>query len=342
MNLKDLGAIWSKGDKDKQAPIIAVLISVFAHILLIIGAGYLTVLVIQGREKVMFEAKKPPSITARKLEHSIRVKQMQQQVRKPQILQRLVSQAPSAVALPELPKMDTPDLKKMKDSPMMQRNAGLLGDLGRAGGGLGRGDTGGTGYSDTKFFGENVRTRAIGILVDVTSSMFNKGAIDDVMREASSMLQDLHPGTKFTLIAFVDGSEAMSDQMLYAVQENKDQAIAWLKTLKMNSQGNKRGYSGSTPDEAIRLATEQGVDTIFLLTDDVPYISIVHSKNNRETIESHPDDVMRFVKEIETNFGRSVKINPIIYKATGRKGEASKEYWKKVARATGGKLLVVD
>lgn len=341
MNLKDLGAIWKSGNKDKQAPILAVLVSVFAHVLLIIGAGYLTVLVIQGREKVMFEAKKPPAITARKLEHSIRVKQMQQQVRKPQILQRLVSQAPSAVALPELPKMDTPDLKKMKDNPILQRNAGLLGDLGRAGGGLGRGDTGGTGYSDTKFFGENVRTRAIGILVDVTSSMFNKGAIDDTIREAKEMLENLHPGTKFTLIAFVDGAEAMTDQMVYAVQDNKDAAIAWLGTLKQNSQGNRRGFSGSTPDAAIRLAVEQGVDTIFVLSDDVPYISEVKGKE-RHTIENHPSEMTRFVQNIETDYGRSVKINPIIYKASGRRGDESKDYWRRIARITGGKLVVVD
>ena len=57
-------------------------ISIVAHIIFILSAAFLTVIVIQSRQKVMFEGKKNPSIPARKLEHSIRVKQMQKQVQK--------------------------------------------------------------------------------------------------------------------------------------------------------------------------------------------------------------------------------------------------------------------
>jgi len=343
--MKDLAAIWcsdpdAKG-VDKASSIRAVIISIVAHIVLIFGAGYLTVIVIQGREKVMFEAKKPPSIPARKLEHSIRVKQMQKQVRKPQILQRLVSQAPGAVALPELPKMDTPDMKKMRDTPNLNRSKSILGDLGRAGGGLGRGDTGGGGFSDTKFFGENVRTRAIVILVDVTSSMYNKGVVEDVKREAKVMMEALNPGTKFNLIAFVDGAEAVSQQIMFATMENKDAAIAWLGDLKMNTQGNKRGWSGSTPHDAIIMGVEMGADTIFLLTDDEPNISEVVD-GNRIREEDHKDKLESFVKSIETTRGRTVKIHPIVYKATSYAGDRSKEYWKQIAKISGGKLKVIE
>jgi hypothetical protein len=343
---KDLGALWGAGSDDarrkadKAASIRAVIFSIVAHIALIVGAGYLTVIVIQGREKVMFEAKKPPSIPARKLEHSIRVKQMQQQVRKPQILQRLVSQAPSAVALPELPKMDTPDMK-MRDTPQVNRSQSILGELGRAGGGLGRGDTGGGGFSDTKFFGENVRTRAICVLVDVTSSMYNKGVVEDVKREAQTMLEGLSPGTKFNLIAFVDGAEAISPQILFATQENKKTAIDWLGSLKMNTQGNKRGWSGSTPADAIAMAVEMGADTIFLLTDDVPAISEMVDKQ-RVRVESHADDLLDYIKRIETTTGRTVKIHPIVYKASSSAGERSREYWRRVARLTGGKMQTIE
>lgn len=341
---KDIAVIWSvkKGENnDKAAPIRAVVFSIVAHIALILGAGYLTVLVISGREKVMFEAKKPPSIPARKLEHSIRVKQMKEQVRKPQILQRLVSQAPSAVALPELPKMDTPDIKKMRDTPTLNRSANMLGDLGRAGGGLGRGDTGGGGFSDTKFFGENVRTRAIIVLVDVTSSMYNKGVVEDVKREAQVMMEGLSPGTKFNLIGFVDGAEAVSPQIMFATQENKETAIAWLGKIKMNTQGNKRGWSGSTPADAIKMAVEMGADTVFLLTDDVPNISEMVNKE-RVPVESHADDLVSYVKNIETTTGRTVKIHPIVYKASSSAGERSKEYWRRIARLTGGKMQVIE
>lgn len=319
----------------------AAISAILFHVGLAVLAGAITIAVIVSRPAVTFEAKKPPSIPARKLEHSIRVKQMQQQVRKPQILQRLVSQAPSAVALPELPKMDTPDMKKMRDTPNLNRSKSILGDLGRAGGGLGRGDTGGGGFSDTKFFGENVRTRAICVLVDITSSMYKKGVVEDVKREAQVMMEGLSPGTKFNLIAFVDGAEAISPQIMFATVENKETAITWLGELKMNTQGNRKGWSGSTPYDAIKMAVEMGADTIFLLTDDVPQISEIKGKE-KILVESHPDDLVSYVKNIETTTGRSVKIHPIVYKASSSAGERSGEYWRRIARLTGGKMQVIN
>ena len=128
------------------------------HVLLIIGAISLTIMIIAPKQKMMFEGKKSPSLPARKLEHAIRVKQMQKQTRKPQILQRLVTEAPSKVALPEMPDMKTPDIKNLRDTPLMNSRAGSIGGIGGGGGGAGRGLTGGMGYSDTKFFGENIRT----------------------------------------------------------------------------------------------------------------------------------------------------------------------------------------
>lgn len=327
--------------KAKKQLAEAAISAIIFHVGLAVLAGVITIAVIVTRPEVTFEAKKPPSISARKLEHSIRVKQMQQQVRKPQILQRLVSQAPSAVALPELPKMDTPDIKKMRDTPQLNRSQSMLGDLGRAGGGLGRGDTGGGGFSDTKFFGENVRTRAICVLVDVTSSMYNKGVVEDVKREAQVMMENLSPGTKFNLIAFVDGAEAVAPQIMFATLENKKAAIDWLGKIKMNTQGNRKGWSGSTPADAIKMAVEMGADTIFLLTDDVPQISEVKGKERIRDV-NHADDLVSYVKNIETTSGRTVKIHPIVYKASSAAGDRSSEYWRRIARLTGGKMQVIN
>lgn len=333
--------VLTEKQKTKKRLAEAALSAVLFHIALGVVAGAITVAVIVSRPKVTFEAKQPPSIPARKLEHSIRVKQMKEQVRKPQILQRLVSQAPSAVALPELPKMDTPDMKKMRDTPTLNRSANMLGDLGRAGGGLGRGDTGGGGFSDTKFFGENVHTRAIIVLVDVTSSMYNKGVVEDVKREAQIMMEGLSPGTKFNLIGFVDGAEAVSPQIMFATQENKEIAVSWLGKIKMNTQGNKRGWSGSTPADAIKMAVEMGADTVFLLTDDVPNIAEMVN-GERVPVETHTEDIASYVKNIETLTGRTVKIHPIVYKASSAAGERSKEYWRRIARLTGGKMQVIE
>ena len=124
---EDEGQAAEKG-RTRKMTAQALVISIVAHVLFVFSAAYVTVLVVQARQKMMFEGKKSPSIPARKLEHSIRVKQMQKQVRKPQVLQRLVTEAPSKVALPQMPDMKTPDIKNMRDTPLLGARAGSLGE----------------------------------------------------------------------------------------------------------------------------------------------------------------------------------------------------------------------
>ncbi len=355
-----LTAMWSSEKKGRKVPWSAVLMSVLIHVLILGGAASLTILVVAGKQKVMFEAKQPPGLPARKLEHSIRVKQMQEQMRKPQIMQRLVADAPSAVSLPEMPQMQMPDQKNLRDSPVMASLAGgSIGQLGGQGGGAGRGLTGGMGYSDTKFFGANVRTRAICILMDNSQSMIEKGVVQDVLREATTMLEGLSPVTKFNMIIFVDGEAAMFPQMVFATQENKSNALARLtvRTGKLrkgedsrswgqdgfspNFGGNLGGYSGSTPWKAIEKAVELGADTIFLLSDDPPYLKKGDMKTG-VVLENHQRDIEKYVRSIETTMGYSVRINPIIYKPRNNDmGQQGIAFYKKLAQITGGRLQVI-
>jgi len=329
--------------KTRRMTAQAVVISVLLHVIFILSAAYLTVIVIQSRQRMMFEGKKNPSIPARKLEHSIRVKQMQKQVRKPQVLQRLVTEAPSKVALPKMPDLKTPDIKNMRDTPLIGARAGQLGGLGGSGGGAGRGLTGGTGYSDTKFFGENVRTRAIVICMDISPSMVAKGVVQDVTQETVKMMEGMHPGTRFNIVVFVDGALAFAPQMVFATQDNKQKAVAWLqKGFNSSREGNRSGYSGSTSSEAIRLASEMGCDTMFVLSDDPPYLKT----GNMETgvpIVDHMDQILEYVRAIERNTGRPTRINPILYKPfKNERGEQAKKFYQTVARTTGGRCKVID
>lgn len=329
--------------KRKRPPWEAFAVSALVHTVLLLGAAYLTVLVIQGRPKMTFEGKKNPTIPARKLEHSIRVKQMQKQTRKPQILQRLVSEAPSSVALPELPKIAPPDMKSLKDTLAVHAKAGgALGGLGSLGGGAGRGLTGGSGYSDTVFFGQRFSTRAVVICMDISPSMVNKGVVEAVRDESVKMLADLGPGTKFNLVVFVDGALAFAPEMLFATQENKQKADAWLKqSFNGRSQGNRRGYSGSTPSEALRVAVEMGADTIFVLSDDPPYLKEGNVQTGVEIVD-HRDQIMDYVKDIEATQGRAVRIHPLLYKPfENERGRESINFYKKLAQRTGGRLQVI-
>lgn len=331
--------------KAKKRLIEAAVSSLLFHLGLAGAAGAITIAVIVSRPEVTFEAKKPPSITARKLEHSIRVKKMQEQVRKPQILQRLVSQAPSAVALPELPTMDMPDMNKMRDTPTMNQNQNMLGDLGRAGGGLGRGQTGGGGFSDAQFFGENVRTRAIVIIVDVTTTIFKIGAIDVLKQEAATLLSALKPGTKFNMLVFVDGVGAFQPDMVFAIEENKKKCIDWLNSLKENDpRGQLKGFGGTSSKMAIEKAVEMGPDTIFIVTDgDYPKLK-PSSPKNAPNIEGHADEILSFVKSIETRYQRSVKINPVIFYPEDDSDweRVTQDFYKTITRVTGGRVKTIE
>ena len=342
-------ALWTSFSKTKsedaaqrKRALNAILISLLIHVLLIIGAISLTIMIIAPKQKMMFEGKKSPSHPARKLEHAIRVKQMQKQTRKPQILQRLVTEAPSKVALPEMPDMKTPDIKNLRDTPLMNSRAGSIGGIGGGGGGAGRGLTGGMGYSDTKFFGENIRTRAIVICMDISPSMIAKGVTQDVLNEAVKMLENMNVGTKFNILVFVDGSDGFAPQMVYATQENKQKALEWLKQpFDGRRQGNLRGFSGSTPHMVIKSAVEMGADTVFVLSDDPPYLKQGDVQTGVE-ITTHMDDIMSYVKSVESTTGRSVRFYPILYKPfENERGKQAIDYYKSMARTTGGKCRVI-
>lgn len=342
-------ALWTSFSKTKsedaaqrKRALNAILISLLIHVLLIIGAISLTIMIIAPKQKMMFEGKKSPSLPARKLEHAIRVKQMQKQTRKPQILQRLVTEAPSKVALPEMPDMKTPDIKNLRDTPLMNSRAGSIGGIGGGGGGAGRGLTGGVGYSDTKFFGENIRTRAIVICMDISPSMIAKGVTQDVLNETVKMLENMNVGTKFNILVFVDGSDGFAPQMVYATQENKQKALEWLKQpFDGRRQGNLRGFSGSTPHMVIKSAVEMGADTVFVLSDDPPYLKQGDVQTGVE-ITTHMDDIMSYVKSVESTTGRSVRFYPILYKPfENERGKQAIDYYKSMARTTGGKCRVI-
>ena len=323
--------------RQKKRTLAAVMVSVALHVAFVFAAVSLTILIISPKNKVMFEGKKAPSLPARKLEHSIRVKQMQKQTRKPQILQRLVTEAPSKVALPEMPQMRTPDAKSLKDTPLLNSRAGSIGGIGAGGGGAGRGLSGGTGYSDTKFFGENVRTRAICICMDISPSMINKGVVQAVADEVAAMLEKMNAGTKFDIVVFVDGADAFQPQMVFATQENRKAALAWLgKGFNPMRDGQNKATSGSTPVPAVTKAVDLGAETIFVLSDDPPYLEGADP-------EDYLDEFEKYVKSIERTTGRQVRIYPILYKPhRNQKGQLAQDYYKKLARATGGRMQVVD
>ena len=317
----------------RKRTLSAMMTSLVIHGLLLVAAASLTIMIIAPKPKMMFEGKKSPSLPARKLEHAIRVQQMKKQTRKPQILQRLVTEAPSKVALPEMPQMKTPDIKDMRDTPLVNSRAGSIGGIGSGGGGAGRGLGGGTGYSDTKFFGENVRTRSIAICVDVTKSMVHtKQVVADTLEQAQAMMEKMNVSTKFNLMVFRDGVDSFTPQMVYATKENAQKGFAWLQEAAAAEKGNAPGV-GNTPYFAVKRAVEMGAETIFVLSDDKPFL---------ESDPNHVQAMLDYVKDITRQTGgKPVKVNVILFKPNlSRSGLDSQEYYTELSKLTGGKCTI--
>ena len=59
-------------------------------------------------------------------------------------------------------------------------------------------------------------------------------------------------------------------------------------------------------------------------------------------IPTHMQDIEKFVRGIESSTGRSVRFYPILYKPfENDRGKQAIEYYKGLARATGGKCRVI-
>lgn len=270
-------------------------------------------------------------------EPSILIKQRQTQSLSLQTKPQIATEALNGGPLPTMPRMAIP----------AQSNVGGPTTLPR-------------GLSDITFFSETARTRAVCILLDISQSMISKGVAEDARREFITMIAELNPATKFNAIAFVDGAAPMFSQMVFATQENKSTALArlnidagrpsnrdsgtWPETgFVPNYTGNRPGYSGGTPAEAIRMAVEQGCDAMFILTDDnIPFLKEGSVAPGKE-ISSHTKDIEKYVRGIQASVGHAVCINIIIYKPDG-KAARSKEglaFYRRLAQLTGGKFRLV-
>jgi flagellar basal body-associated protein FliL len=133
--------ISRKAAKSKQ---ISTIISVAVHLFLVILATMIVAMTIPVKEDVAFESPPPPRprLEPRKLEMQVRVNQLTRRSARPQVQPRMMVDAPSDLALPEV--KQNPDVIKNK----IVRNFSTLGMTGVGqglGGGYGDGMGGGAG-----------------------------------------------------------------------------------------------------------------------------------------------------------------------------------------------------
>jgi hypothetical protein len=315
----------------------SLVISILVHLGLFVLAGSIVVYKYVKPPKMMFQpVKTAGKLPARKLEHTIRVKQFVQQTRKPRIMNKLVTKAKSTVLLPDMPPMNITRSDSRSMTSMTEFQGGHIGTLGLGSMGMGKSKNGLDGLSEAEFFGHRIKTRAVVILVDSSSSIVKKGVFESVRAEAVKMVGTFHPDTAFNVILFTDGAYAFSENPTYATCTEKERLQSWMATEMKINRGNNSATSGSTPIVALEKALSMNPDTVIVITDDPPYLKGVDDTE-------HEKEIIALVRRHQSTAKTRTCINTVAFKShregsafTIAKGKRAREFLKKLARSTGG------
>ncbi len=296
---------------------------------------------------MMFQpARKMTGLPARKLEQRIRVKQFEQQTRRPKLVNKLVSKQAAKISLPALPPMKiTPQDARALATALTPAGA-HLGQLGIGGFGIGKSLDGGLqGFSEADFFGHHIRTRAFVVLIDNSPSMRTRGVVAAALNEMSNMVCRFHPDTQFNVIAYRDGAGLFKPEMAYASQSNKQAFTTWIRWLQTPRKGewcgNQKGTAGTTPMQALVAALALNPDTIVILRDDQPPYSD-NKTSGAEARKEHAKALCALVAAHQKAFPQRLTLNTILFKpALIRHEEQYKEctdLLKRLASMTGGRF----
>jgi|GEM_PF-423665 len=315
-----------------------------------LGAGVLVVARYIMPPPMMFQpAQKMPALPARKLEHRIRVKQFEQQTRRPKLINKLVSQSKSKLSLPPLPpmKLNPADMRTM--TALSAPAGAQIGSLGIGGFGIGKAGSGGfQGFSEAEFFGHALRTRALVVLIDNSPSVRTRGVVARVLEEMSNIVTRFHPDTRFNVIAYRDGATPFKDQMAYASLQGKQEFFTWLQQGFSENSGQAPGY-GTTPFAAIQLALSMNPDTIIVIRDDQPaYLgkdNFSQSESALQARESHRREMYKMIQEYQASAPQRVTINTLLFKPADAKAASptrvaqyreARSWLQRLASMTGG------
>ena len=142
--------------------------------------------------------------------------------------------------------------------------------------------------SKISFFGINEGSQRVAFLLDASGNMIierrgGKPGYDKVKAELVKMVQKLEEDTEFNVYIFDSDVDSFKRRPVLASESNKKEFAKWLDPYMQSKYGvlqknfnsdRLKGYSGlARVDLAITGAFENGCDTIFILTDGVPWVS---------------------------------------------------------------------
>lgn len=146
-------------------------------------------------------------------------------------------------------------------------------------------------HRDPAYYGIPLYAERLVFLVDVSSSMEERGRLEKAKRELESAVRVLPASTAFTVIAYSDGAVAWEKRLVPADAEAKDRALAFIRRLQPDGR--------TATGDALALAFTLDVEAVYLLSDGHPTAGRV----------VEPERIVRMVAEANAN--RRVSIHAV-------------------------------
>jgi len=117
-------------------------------------------------------------------------------------------------------------------------------------------------HDDPAYYGIPLYAERVVFLVDVSSSMEERGRLEKAKRELESALWLLPPTAAFTIVAYSDGAVAWEKRLVPATDATKRSAAAFVRGLRPEGR--------TATGDALALAFTLDVEAVYLLSDGRP------------------------------------------------------------------------
>ena len=282
-----------------------IIITVALHLGALLVFGSITVYKFIKPPEPEFEPPPPlESIEPQKLEYKVKSKDLQKNSARPR-QQRISVQAISQINTPDV------DVALPEFTPEVAVGAGT-----GVGSGLGQGlGSGGLGFgqSAVNFFGLESSGERIVIVFDISTSVVNKVksqgySITRIRDKTVEIIEGLNPGTMFGMIQHSRSYDPFKQELVPALPENKEEAIAWMKSDFETSGRSRSGWVRGTPNgiqSVMKAAFQMEPDLIFLLSDASYQRTGEVNRNENVPWDELKDDV----EDLQKSLPREAVIN---------------------------------
>jgi len=319
-----------------------IVFSIAVHVVALALFGLWVVAQYFAEPEAVFEVQRDLRIPPQPPEHKLNMARHQAMAPKPVMQKRLVTTAPSAITLPDLPELTLTD--NLAPDPALtaafDSNA-LAGGFGGLGGAQGMTGGGGTGSGMT-FFGIRTQASRALLIFDISQSVLTKAnragvPMSKVKDETLALLDNVGIDFHFGLVQMARNYMLFEQELVPATDGNKQRAREWIEKewieegqmpRKRSVVSNPRGFAG-----VLERAFEMRPDVIFVVSDANFYW---HPDGASSTIPHRAIRDIIEAREKETN--RKIPIHMIGFQMRSD----DKREWRRMTRATGGTIRELD